>query len=75
MSWDVLCISTSKRVLRTPFAVQNQFFVAKTTFCVLLSHKIIKITREITKNPGFKGVYKRLGVTLKRWLTPKSCNT
>ena len=65
----LLCISTSKRVLCTPFAGWNQFFDAKTTFCVLISHKLYKITQ---KNPGFKGVYQRLGVTLKHWFTPKS---
>ena len=31
----LLCISTSERVLRTPFADQNQFFNAKTTFWVI----------------------------------------
>ena len=36
----LLCISTSQRVLRTPFAGWNQFFDAKTTFCIILSHKI-----------------------------------
>ena len=53
----------------------KSIFYAKTTFCVLLSHKMYKITQKITKNPGFKGVYQRLGVTLKRWLTPKSWST
>ena len=36
----LLCISTSERVLRMPFADQNQFFDVKTTFCILLSHKM-----------------------------------
>ena len=50
MQW-MLCISTSKRVLRTPFADPNQFFDAKTTLCVLLSPKMYKVTQKITKNP------------------------
>ena len=29
-----------------------------------------EITQKITKNHVLKGVYQRLGVTLKRWLTP-----
>ena len=28
---------------------------AKTTFCILLGHKMYKIKQKITKNPGFKG--------------------
>ena len=71
----MLCISTSEWVLRTPFTSLNQFFDAKTTFCVLLSHKMYKITQKITKNLGCKGVYQHWGVTLKRWLTPKSWST
>ena len=35
----VLCNSTSKRVLHTPFAGQNQFFDAKTTFSVTNERK------------------------------------
>ena len=42
---QLLCISTRERVLRMPFAGQNQFFDSKTTFCVLLSHKMYKITK------------------------------
>ena len=38
-----------------PFAGQNQFFDTKTTFCVLLSHKMYKIMQKNNKNPGFKG--------------------
>ena len=40
-----------------PFDGRNQFFDAKTTFCILLSHKMYEIAQKITKNPGFKGVY------------------
>ena len=47
----MLCISTSKWVLRMPFAGQNQFFDAETTFRILLNHKIYKIMQKITKNP------------------------
>ena len=46
-----MCISTSEQVLLTTFASQNQFFNAKTTFCVLFSHKMYKIT----KNHVLKG--------------------
>ena len=73
--YKLLCILTSKQVLHTPFAGQNHFFDAKTTFCVLLSHTMYKIVQKITKNPGFKGVYQGLGVTLKCWLTTKSWST
>ena len=31
----LLCISTSERVLRPPFAGRNQFFTAKTNFCMI----------------------------------------
>ena len=49
-----MCILTSERVLRTPFAGQNQFFDAKTTFCVLLSHEMYKIMQK-NKNHVLKG--------------------
>ena len=71
----MLYISTSEWVLRTPFAGQNQCFNAKTTFYALLDDKMYKITQKITKNPSFEGVYQHSGVTLKRWLTPKSWST
>ena len=45
----LLCIWTSKQVLRMPFAGRNQFCEAKTTFCMLLSHKMYKIMQKITK--------------------------
>ena len=51
----VLCILTSERVPRLPFAGQNQIFNAETTFCVLLSHKMYKIMQKITKNHVLKG--------------------
>ena len=41
-------------MLHTPLAGQNQFFDAKTTFCVLLSHKMYKITQK-KKNHFLKG--------------------
>ena len=50
-----LCISTSKQVLCMPFAGQNQFFDTKTTFCVVLSHKMYKIMQKINKNHVLKG--------------------
>ena len=46
----VLCISTSKQVLRTPFAGQNQFFDAKTTFSVTKWTKWRKKKRKPHKN-------------------------
>ena len=46
----VFCILTIKRVLRTPFAGQNQFFDTKTTFYVRFSHKKYKMTQHITQN-------------------------
>ena len=38
-----------------PFAGQNQFFDAKTTFYILLGHVMYKITQKITKNHVIKG--------------------
>ena len=38
----MLCISTSERVLHTPFAGQNHFFNAKTTFCLIFLFFCIK---------------------------------
>ena len=42
LSWQMkwVGISNSQRVLCKPFAGWNQFFDAKTTFCVLLSNKM-----------------------------------
>ena len=59
-----MSISTSKLVLHMPFAGRNQFFDAKTTFCVLFSNKMYKIMQKNNKNHVLKGVYQRLGVTL-----------
>ena len=42
LSVHQLCISTSKRVLRTPFAGQNNFFDAKTIFSINFHHKMFK---------------------------------
>ena len=36
----------SERVLHTLFAGQNQFFNAKTTFSIVLSHKMYKIMQK-----------------------------
>ena len=44
----LLCISTSKRVLRMPFPGQNQFFNAKTTFCVILYKKVYFVRKSIS---------------------------
>ena len=49
-----------KQRMGAPHAVCR---LKSTTYCVLLSHKMYKITQKITKNPGFKGVYQRLGIT------------
>ena len=69
----LLCFLTSKWVLRLPFVSGNQqLFEAKTTLYVLFSNKIYKIAQKITKKHVIKGVYQRLGVTLKpkSWSTP-----
>ena len=63
----LLCFLTSKRVLCMPFAGWNNFLGAKTGFSVSFCHKWEKITRKHVIK-----VYQHLGVTLKRWLTPKS---
>ena len=44
--YRLLHILTSERVLRMPFAGRKQFFDPKTTFCVLLSHKMYKIMQK-----------------------------
>ena len=49
----VLCILTSEWVLHTPLSGRNQFFDAKTTFYVLFSYKMYKMTQKITKNICF----------------------
>ena len=38
---QLLCISTSERVLHMLFAGRNQFFNAKTTFCIIFLHYFI----------------------------------
>ena len=48
-------VYTSERVLHMPFPGQNHFFEAKTTFYVLLGHKMYRITQKITKNHVLKG--------------------
>ena len=48
------------------------YFDAKTTFKVLFSQKMCKMTQQIKKKQITKGVYQRLGVTLKHCLTTKS---
>ena len=59
----LVVLSTSKRVLRMPFAGRNHFFEAKTTFCVLLILTMYKITIKNNKNHVLKAVYQHLGVT------------
>ena len=59
-------------MLRTLFAGRNHFFDAKTTFSVNFYHKMFKKLQKETIKHVKKGVYQRLGVTLKRWLTPIS---
>ena len=45
--WHLLCILTSKQVLPMPFTGQNQISNSKTTFCILFSNKMYKITQKI----------------------------
>ena len=57
---ELLSISTSKRVLRMPFAPHaicsfKSILNAKTTFCILFSQQIYKIAQKITKNHVLKG--------------------
>ena len=63
---------TSERVLRKTFAGQNHLFLRENKFFHLKGKESAKITQ---KNMHKRGVYQGLGVTLKRWLTPKSCPT
>ena len=70
----LLCISTRKQVHRTPFAGRNQFLMLKQVF---LSFSVINVKNQqiITKTCHKRGLPAfgcHLGVTLKRWLTPKS---
>ena len=53
----MFCISTSKRALCMPFAGQNHFFSAKTSFSVFFFHKWEKKNEiaKITKNMHEKG--------------------
>ena len=63
----LLCISTSKPVLRTPFDGQNHFFGVKTSFSGLLLHKRKKrkeSPKNNKKNMHKKGVYQCLGASL-----------
>ena len=69
---QLLCILTSKRVLRTPFAGRNHFFDAETTFSINFYHKMFKKPQKVTIKHVKKGVHQRLGVTLKCWLTWKA---
>ena len=48
----MLCISTSEWVLHTLLAGQNQFFNAKTTFCLLFINKITQKIVYLQKNYG-----------------------
>ena len=55
----LLCILTSKHVLRTPLAGQNQFFNAKTTFWVILFYFVLRYF--ILKRLGFAQIEKFWG--------------
>ena len=58
---QLLCILTSKWVLRTPFAGQNQFFDTETS---LTEQNKEKPKESSTKTCNKRGVYQCLGVTL-----------
>ena len=64
---NVLCISTSKLVLGTPFAGWNHLFRC---FSMFFHHKWDKRgnSTKITKNMHLKGVYQHLGATLEHFL-------
>ena len=49
----LLCILTSEQVLLTPFAGQNHFLDAKTTFYIFFSHTMYKKCKKITKKKHF----------------------
>ena len=66
----MLCILTSKRVLHTPLAHQNIFFCAKISFSIFYHQKKGRKTQKSKKTMHKKGVYQRLGVTLKQRLPP-----
>ena len=73
----MLCITTSKWVLRTPFAGQMNFFaLLRVFFNLFLSffHHKCKIRKKNTQK-AYKKVKQRLDATLKHWLTPKSWST
>ena len=73
----MLCILTSKWVLRTLLAGQNHFFVVLNVFPSFASHtkKEEKDAKKLRENTRKKGVYQCLGATLKRLLTPKHWST
>ena len=59
----MLCISTSEQDSARRWLVQINFLTLKTTFCILLSHKMYKLMQKITKKiQVLRGVYQRLGV-------------
>ena len=60
----MLCITTSKRVFRTPFAGQNHFFDAKTTCSVNFYFKMLKNNAKNSNKSVKKRVYKPSFVSL-----------
>ena len=74
----VLCILTSKLVIRTPFAGWNHVFLHLNKFFHIFpsqTEKERKAAQEHAQNCIKRGVYQRWGGTLKRWLTSKSWST
>ena len=68
----VFCISTRVWVLHTLFTGEYHFLTLKQLFPPIFVNKV-KV-QKITKKQSKKRVYQRLDVTLKSWLTPKSCS-
>ena len=75
----LLCILTSKWVLHTAFVGRNHLFLhLNNFFCIIPSLTEEQESKKKgkhqnkTKNMQKNGVYQRICVTLKRWLTPKS---
>ena len=57
--FNLLCISTSERVLRTPFAGKNQFFDAKTTFYVFFSQNNAKNNKKACFCAAFLSFFRK----------------
>ena len=78
--YHLLCILTCKRMLCMPFAGPNQLTLKQ--FFSSLTEENKKQESKVAQKHAKRGVYQRLGVTLKRWFTPKiwltsggNCNT